>query len=260
MSELSGKNEFNNFKILIKELLLPIDLKKLNMAKSKKDTHDSVEGIQETLSRTEKFIEKNQKTLTIILFIIVVIVGGYIGYKKLYLNPLKEEAYAQMYSAEKYFEVDSFYTALNGDGNMPGFLDIIDEYGSTDAGNLAMYYAGICYLNTGDYQNAVDYLESFSTDDIMLKPVAIGATGDAYLELGDEDKAIDKYLEAATLNENDFVSPFYRMKLARLYESNQEYEKALEQYKYIQKNFKNTNEGRMIEKYITQVKMKGGIE
>ncbi|GAB4279898.1 MAG: hypothetical protein Kow0068_03990 [Marinilabiliales bacterium] len=230
------------------------------MAKSKKDNHDSVENIQETLSKTEQFIEKNQKTLTIIIIAIMVIVGGYIGYKKLYLNPMKEEAYSQMYAAEKYFEVDSFYTALNGDGNMPGFLDIIDEYGNTEAGNLAKYYAGICYLNTGDYQNAVDYLESFSTDDIMLKPVSIGATGDAYLELGDEETAIDKYLEAAETNENEFTSPFYRMKLARLYESRQEYEKALEQYTYIKKNFKNTNEGRMIEKYIIQVKMKGGIE
>ena len=230
------------------------------MAKSKKTQEGGIEGIEETLSRSEQFIEKNQKTLTIILFVIIVIVGGYIGYKKLYLNPMKEEAYSQMYAAEQYFEVDSFYYALNGDGNMPGFLDILDEYGGTEAANLANYYAGICYLNTGEYSQALEYLKKFTTDDKMLKPVTIGAIGDAHMEMGDTELAIEQYLKASDTNENELLTPFYRMKIGRAYEAMGDYAKALEHYEYIKKHYKNTNEGRTIDKYITQVKMKGGLE
>ncbi|MFH2096182.1 MAG: tetratricopeptide repeat protein, partial [Bacteroidota bacterium] len=137
-----------------------------------------------------------------------------------------------------------------------GFLYIIDEYGSTKAGKLANYYAGICYLRLGQFQEAIDYLDNFSSDDVMVGTVAIGATGDAYMELGDTETAIEKYLEAADNNPNDFTTPIYLMKAGRACEILGDYTRALQIYERIDADFKDTQEGRFIEKYITQAKLR----
>ncbi|MCK4639195.1 MAG: tetratricopeptide repeat protein, partial [Bacteroidales bacterium] len=110
------------------------------MAKKKDKTEEKIVAVEEVLGRTEQFIEKNQKILTIIVGIIVVLILGYFGYKKFYLAPLEKEAQSQIFMAEMYFEQDSLNRALYGDGNYLGFLDIIDEYSSTKTGNLANYY------------------------------------------------------------------------------------------------------------------------
>lgn len=222
----------------------------------KKHEGSGVEAIEQTLSKTEQFIENNQKKLMIIVIIIAAIVGGYYAYLKLYLKPLEVEAVSQMYAAEQYFEKDSFQLALNGDGNMPGFLDIIDEYGSTKSGNLANYYTGICYLHLGQFEDAIEYLESFSTEDVMLLPISIAAIGDAHMELGDTETAIKKYIEAANTNPNEFTTPIYLMKAGRAYETLGDYANALVQYKAIKKDYKNTNEGRIIDKHITYSELK----
>ncbi len=223
---------------------------------AKKKPVSGVETIEQTLSKTEQYIENNQKMLTIIIVGILIIIGGYLAYMKLYLKPLETEAISQMFAAEQYFEKDSFQLAIDGDGNMPGFIDIIDEYGSTKAGNLSNYYAGICYLRLGQYDDAIEYLESFSSDDIMLSAVSIGAIGDAYMEKGETQTAVEKYLNAAKTNPNEFSTPIFLMKAGRAYEILGDYKNALVQYQAIEKDYNQSSEGRTIEKYIIQAKLK----
>ena len=227
------------------------------MAKKKKEiTEAPIEAVEGALSKTEQFIENNQKILSIIVVAIIVIVGGYLAYNKLYLKPLELEVKEQMFVAEQYFEKDSFNLALMGDGNYLGFIDIIDEYSITKGGKLAYYYAGISYLRLGEYDNAIDYLKKFDADDKMIAPVAIGAIGDAYMELGDSDKALSNYLKAANKNKNKLITPIYLMKAAGIYEEMNNYEKALEIYEEIEKEYPKTQEGRKIEKYISRAKFK----
>ena len=153
------------------------------MAKKKmKPASQGIEGVESALTKTERFIEENQKMLTYIVLGIVVIIAGYLGYHRFILGPTEVEAQSQMFVAEQYFEKDSFNLALYGDGNYFGFLDIIDEYGITKSKNLAFYYAGISFLNLGDYESAIDYLKKFDSDDKMVGPIASGAMGDAYFE------------------------------------------------------------------------------
>jgi tetratricopeptide (TPR) repeat protein len=230
------------------------------MAKSKKvDTTDNIELVENALSKTEQFIEDNKKVLTIIVIAIVVIVGGYLGYTKLYVAPMEDEAKSQMFVAEQYFEKDSFKLAINGDGNYLGFLGIIDQYGVTKAGNLAEYYAGIAYLHLGQFQQAIDHLKNFSTDDEMIAPVAIGAIGDAYLELHNNSDAISYYKKAIEkASENKFLAPIYLMKLGFAYETDNNYKLALETYQKIDNEYAKTNEGRNVEKYIQRAKLKLG--
>ena len=228
------------------------------MAK-KEAIDDKLEGIENALSRTERYIEENQKSLSIIAGAIVAAVAIYLGFNRFYMKPQEEKAQKQMYVAEQYFEKDSFKKALDGDGNYPGFLTIIDEYGLTDAANLSHYYAGICYKNTGKYTEAIENLKKFSSKDKIISNVALGSMGDCYAELGNTDDAIKYYERAANNVKNDFTSPLYLMRAGILLENKGEFKKALAIYERIEKEYTRTTEGQQIEKYITRVKVKGNL-
>ena len=226
------------------------------MAKRKKtQIPDRLEEVESALSRTERYIEDNQKLLTIIVLALVVIVIVFMGYKRLIVIPAEEEAQSQMFMAERYFEQDSFNLALYGDGNNLGMLDIIDDYGLTKSSELAHYYAGISFLNLGEFELAIEQLEKFNSNDQMINLIAKGAIGDAYLELGKPLKAIGYYEKAATTEDNVFVSPFYLMKAGLVYESQEEFQKALDTYQKIKDNYPESQEGQKIEKYIAKVKL-----
>lgn len=226
------------------------------MSKHKNDqeTEDNFENLEEALSKTEQYIEKNQKKLITTSLVIIVVVLGIFAYQKFYKAPLNERAQNQLFEAQRYFEIDSFDYALNGDGNYPGFLKIINEFGSTTAGNISEYYAGISYLRMGKFQKAVDYLENFSSDDFLLSALSKAATGDAYMELGKTKQAASNYMDASSFNTNDFTTPIYLQKAGLAYEMLGEYDKALIAYETIEKDFIKSAEARDVEKYITRAK------
>nr|WP_320120376.1 tetratricopeptide repeat protein [uncultured Marinifilum sp.] len=226
------------------------------MSKHKNDqvTEDNFENLEEALSKTEQYIEKNQKKLTSIAFAVIVVAVAIFAYQKYYRTPLEQKAQNQLFQAQRYFEQDSFKLALNGDENYPGFIDIVDEFGSTTAGNLSQYYAGISYLRIGEFQNAIDHLNSFSSDDFILSALAKSAIGDSYMELGESKKAASNYMDASSLNSNDFTTPIYLQKAGLAYEMTGDYKKALTAYEKIEKDFAKSAEARDVEKYITRAK------
>jgi len=209
-----------------------------------------LENIDETLTKAEVFIVKNQRTILIVIGIVIVAVLGYFGYQKYVIVPKTQEAQEQIFMAQQFFAADSLDKALYGDGNNLGFLDIISDYGNTKPGNLANYYAGICFLKKGQYDQAIDYLEDFDSDDEMVGPMASGAIGDAYLELGDKEKAVAYYLEAANENENNFTTPLFLKKAGEVYELMGRYDDALDVYNRIKEKYPQSEEGRTIEKNI----------
>lgn len=225
------------------------------MANNKKEENpQGLKNVEETLTRTEQFLEENYKTLLTALGVIVVIVGIFwLG--RMYLNKRNEEAQAQIYQAERYLEMDSIKLALNGDGNYLGFLEIAKDYKMTKVGNLARYGAGICYLHLGEYNEAIDFLNKYSKKDKVLGSLAIGATGDAYVELGDLSKGVSKYLEAAEYADNSFNTPLFLMKAAELYETEGKFKDALSLYERIQNEYPESTEGTTIDKYIARVKL-----
>lgn len=240
-------------------IFLPLDFRTIlyKMTKNKKNTQvDNLTEVESALTRTEQFLESNQKLIGIVIGSIVVLAVGYLGLNKFYLAPRQTEAQEQMFMAQNYFEKDSFNLALNGDGNNPGFLDIIDDFGSTDAGNLSYYYAGISYLNMGQFDNAIDYLKKFDTDDLLLGPISVGAQGDAQLELGKTDKALALYTEAYKMNDNELTAPIYMLKAGELLENSSKQEEALKIYEIIKQKFPESTEGRSIDKYIARAKAK----
>jgi len=226
------------------------------MAKKIDNTEEKIHAVEEALSKSEKFIEKNQKILTIIIGAAVVIVLGIFAFQKLYIAPREKAAQGQMFMAQKYFEQDSLNQALNGDANYPGFLDIIDDYSMTKSANLAKYYSGIIYLKQGKFEDAITYLKKFDSDDEFVGPMATGGIGDAYMELGDKDKAAEYYLKAANQQVNDLTSPLYLMRAAFVYEELGKFDKAVELYEKIQKEHVKSTEARDIDKYIEEAKAK----
>ena len=219
---------------------------------NKNKTEEQFAQVEQALGKTEQYIEDNQNSLMIIIGVIIGIIVLFKAYQNFYIEPLEEEAQIEMYMAELYFQKDSFNLALNGDGQYAGFLDIASDYSSTNVGNLANYYAGLCYLQTSDYKNAIEYLEDFSSDDIILSSLALGCTGDAYMELGDSDNAKDAYADAVENSNNMFTAPRYMMKLAMVHELNGDHLDALDIYKSIKSDFKDSREATGIEKYISR--------
>jgi len=221
-----------------------------------KTTDKNLEGIEQALSRSEQFIEENQKILTYILGGIVLVLLIIIGGNRYYLKPLNEKAAADMFYAERFFEIDSFNLALNGYGTYPGFLNVIDDYGITKSARLARYYAGVCYHNLGDQESAIEYLEKFKTGDLLVGAAKYSAMGDAYVELGELKKAETSYRTGIEKYSNNFSSPIMLKKLGILYEEMNELDRALETYRTIEKEYPDTPEGREILKYIGRVESK----
>jgi tetratricopeptide (TPR) repeat protein len=224
--------------------------------KSQQKTADkNLEGIEHALTTSEQFIEDHSKQITYVIFGIIVIVMIFIGLKRFYITPLEQEASSEMFMAEKFFEKDSFDYALNGYGNFPGFIQIIEDYGLTKSANLAKYYAGICLLNTGDFDGAIEYLEDFKTKDLLVGSAKYSSLGDAYIENGDLKAAINAYKTGIDKFPNDFSTPFLLKKMGIAYEEMKDFQKAVETYTAIKEKYSSSTEGRDIDKYIDRAKI-----
>ena len=223
------------------------------MAKDKKNVQpDTVESLDNALTKSEQFIEQNQKSLTIIIVAILVIVSIYFGYKRFYLAPMEKEAQSQIFAAEYNFEKDSFNIALNGNDNDLGFLEVADKYSMTKTGNLAYYYAGICYRQLGEYQKAIDCLKKFDAGDLLVTPVAYGAIGDCYVELNQLKEGAKYYEKAAKYSEDEFTAPIFLKKAGMVYEELKQNDKALKLYTTIKEKYTKSQEAREIEKDIAR--------
>ncbi|MBA4242095.1 MAG: hypothetical protein C0448_15330 [Sphingobacteriaceae bacterium] len=226
-------------------------------------------GKQLDLGGLEFFYEKNKKAITYGGGAILAIVAIFSFYKFYYLPGQQKEANNEAFFAQTYFEKDSFLVALNGGLNvqtadgpktMMGFKDIAENYSGTKTGKLANYYAGICLLRTGKFAEAIEYLEKFDGHDEMLAPVAVGAIGDANMELNNVDEAIKFYLKAAEKSTNSFTTPLYLKKAAFAYEQKANYTEALATYERLKNEYSKSTEAREVDKYIARVKALGNIQ
>ncbi|MCX8081013.1 MAG: tetratricopeptide repeat protein [Bacteroidia bacterium] len=211
----------------------------------------------------EVYYQKNKKAIQYIGGGIIAIAAGVVYFFMMYLPEKEKEASNEIFWAQQYFEKDSFQVALKGgkmvlsaDGqkSMMGFEQIMDEYSLTKTGKLAAYYAGVCHLRLGNFERAIECLKKYSLNDEFVGPMAIGLCGDASMELGKTDDAIAYYLKAADKKRNDFTSPFFLKKAAFACELKKDYNRALELYEQIEKEYYGTEIGKEIEKEIARVK------
>jgi tetratricopeptide (TPR) repeat protein len=207
------------------------------------------------IAKAKDFWERNSKVISIVFAVVVLGVSGYFGYKNFVQKPKEEKATDAMFRAEEYYRMDSLNLALKGDGQYLGFLKVMDKYGSTDAGNLACYYSGVCYLKLDDNLNAIKYLKKFSTSSKPVQARVYKLLGDASADLGKNADAVDYYKKSAHVFEDDKNNSSEALFLAayltdRVLKNQKD---AIELYKELKEKYPNTAKGIDADNYLAQL-------
>jgi tetratricopeptide (TPR) repeat protein len=224
---------------------------------SSKNTDEKLLDLVEVQHNTRDFIDKNQSKIGIIGGGLLLAIVGFIAYYFLYQKPRQERAVEQMMMAQQQFEKDSFRLALtNPGGGYSGFLDIIETYSGTKTANLAKYYAGLSWLNIGQFDAAIEQLKSYSPKDEATKITKLGALGDAYSEIKDFPQAISYYKQAIGAGKNELLTAYYIKKLGFLYMHQKDNGNALAQFQSLKKEYPLSPETSDIDKYIVKL---GGV-
>jgi tetratricopeptide (TPR) repeat protein len=218
----------------------------------KNELLENPQALADKLQGAETWGEKHPKTIIGISVVIALLLAGYFSFQY-YKDTQEKEAQEEMFQAIYYFEADSLDLALNGDGNNLGFINIIDDYGITDAAKLANYYAGVAYLKQGKFEVARLYLEDFSANDLLVQARAYSLIGDTYMEEQNYEEAAKFYQKAADYKPNKQFSPAYLMKAAIAYEKSNQNEKAKEAYDMIITNYWDSPEYQNARKFKAQL-------
>lgn len=200
------------------------------------------------------FWENYSRPIIYVAGAIILLIGGYYGYKYLYAEPQQEKAADALWHAQQYFEADSVKLALNGDGQFPGFDKVAKTYGGTKSGKLAKFYAGICYLKLKDYNKAVTYLKDFSTDAKEIQTIAYSRLADAYSELNKNEEAIEYYAKAGHYYpEQESLSAENLFRAGLKSEILGKNDDAIKFYKEIKEKYGRTDRGYQVDKYLARL-------
>ncbi len=212
------------------------------------------EKINRTVSKTEQFFNENKRTIWTAVAAVVVVFLGILGYNQFIYQPKAQEAQEQMYHAESSFASSEYEIALNGDGNNLGFAEIANQYGKK-AGAAVYLYAGVCELNLGNFDSAIQYLKKYNGKDEILAARALACIGDAYVGLEDYSSALDYFGKAASAADNVYAAT-YLLKAGAVCEEMGDPQKALTYYKTIKDKYPQSVEGYDVDKYISRIESK----
>ena len=217
------------------------------------------------LSQKEAVFMKHKKAISAAIVVGILIIAGVLSYETYISGPREQEASTALAKGQDYFANQQFELALKGDSTgYKGFLNIASDYSSTDAGNLANLYAGLCYANLDKWNDAVKYLEKYSAaDDEMVSPAATAALGNAYAHVKQLDKAVEYLKKAASMadseaegNANNSLSPTFLIQAGEILESQNKKDEALKIYQDVKKKYVNSPVYGEIDKYIERVSVK----
>ncbi len=214
--------------------------------------------IGEIYTKSELFLEKNKKAITIGVVAVLVIVGGLLGYRKFVAEPRAKEAQEMIWKAQYYFEIDSLDKALNGDGNYLGFLDVADQYGSTTTGNLAKFYIAVIKHQQGDFETALQYYKEADLGDDVLRVMATGNQGDVLVEQGLPAEAATQFMKAANLVNSDYTTPMFLMKAGIVYQQQGDWKNAAKCFGRITTDYPNAPDAAQAKKYAARAKAMAG--
>ena len=207
--------------------------------------------MEQQVSKTEAFFEKNKKAIIIAVVAVIAIVVGAILFNNYYLEPRSNEASTELGKSQELFDAQQYDKAL------AGFQKVASDYSSTNAGNLAQLYIGLCQANLGKWQEAVNALEQFSgKGDQMISPAAEGALGNAYANLKQLDKAVEHLKKAAKMADNNSLSPTFLIQAGEILESQGKKEEALKLYQEVKDKYFNSMQYQTIDKYIERASAK----
>jgi tetratricopeptide (TPR) repeat protein len=212
------------------------------------------EGGEAAIAKAKDFWSKYNKPIMVVGLAIILIGGGWLIYTKMFKAPQVRKAAESMYMAESYFRKDSFRLALQGDGQNFGFEKIISKYGGTATGNLARFYAGICYTRLNENANAVKHLKKFSSSSKPSQQLAYKLLGDNLADMGQLKEALDYYKKAAHHFEDDkTASATALFRAAGVAEKLKDNKEAIELYTELRDKYPSTMEGNSADMYLAQL-------
>ncbi len=219
-------------------------------------TAEVFETLDVNASKTELIVSKYQNYIIGFVGLTVFAVLGYLGYENLIFQPKSDEANNELFTAQNYFNKalsdtensDSlFLLSLNGGEGKYGFLDIIKNYSGTNAANISVYSAGMAYFNLNDFQNSIEYLKNFNSDDEILKALSVGVIGDSFAELNQLDDALDAYMRAANSSSNKFSTPKFLLKAGNTASLLGKKSEALKYYNRIKNDYPKSSQSNLID-------------
>jgi tetratricopeptide (TPR) repeat protein len=219
--------------------------------------HKEELNVEDVLTQSEAFIVKHKNLIIGAVVAIILIIAGVLMYKNVYADPREERAQVALFKGQQLFEQDAFEMALNGDSiGYKGFLYVAGEFSGTKAANLARAYAGICYMNLGAYEKAIEELDKFSGADIMVAPSILGAIGNSYAKLEQWDKATSYLVKAADQADNNTLSPIFLMQAGNIYEKQGKFADAVKAYTKIKDKYFQSYQAMDIDKYIERANLR----
>ena len=217
------------------------------MAK-KEINQEQVLNVEEAVSRSEAFVNKNKKNLIVGVVAVVVLIAAGMLLSTFVIAPREQKAAEALFVGEKYFQDGNYEVALNGDQyEYAGFAAVADDFGGTKAANLAKAYEGLCLAKLGRYEEAIPVLKSFKGNDMMVAPSVLAALGNCYAQVGDEAQAASTLVKAANKADNNVLSPAYLIQAGKKAD-------ALKAYQQIKDKYYGSMQSMDIDKYIERVK------
>lgn len=215
---------------------------------------DTIIDIVGTSEQVRGFFEEHQNTIIGAVAGLLVLIGLFFAYDLFYKAPLEQTAASQLFKAEQNFRQDSLTKSLTApDGGYPGFIEMVETYGSTNSGDVSNLYAAISYLKLGKYDVAIDYLNDYDGDGELADVIVNGLKGDAYSELNQLDKALGLYKKAASSSDNNYLSPYFLLKAGMLSEKQGDDSGAKKAYSKIKSKYPDSIQGKDIDKYLERV-------
>jgi tetratricopeptide (TPR) repeat protein len=189
------------------------------------------------------------------LVAVVLIAGGLFLYNN-YQREQQNEAADQIVFAMDAFVKDSFQLALVGDGQYPGFETLVEDYGSTETGNLCRYYLGASYLRLGQFEKGIAALEDYKKGDNMLAAMAYHGIGYGYEQLKQFDKAATAFVSASEVKANEETTPLFLFQAGRSFELATRQDKALQIYQRIATEYPLSPEAEQVKADIARLSVK----
>ena len=223
---------------------------------AKQQAPEQQETLGEAMNKTELFLQNNGRKVSYLLIVVLAVGLAVYGYRALVQQPRIAKAAELIAQAQERFEAETpdYALALEGDANGAGFLDVIEQYGSTPSGNLAKHYAGICYLKTGDLENAAAYLAKYSPvkglPGALINAQNYGLQGDVAVEQGDYARAMKFYDKAVAAADNNLTAPMYLRKAGLAARANGNAQQAAAYFQRVMDEYPASMDAREAEKYL----------
>lgn len=209
---------------------------------------EQVLNVEEAVSRSEAFINKNKKALVIGVVAVVVLVAAGLLASTYIIAPREKAAAEALFTGEQYFQNGNYETAI------VEFEAVIADHKGTEAANLAKAYTGISNAKLGNYEEAIPMLKAFKGNDAMIAPSVLAALGNCYAQVGQEAQAAATLMKAAQKADNNLLSPAYLIQAGQIYEKLGKKSDALKAYTLIKEKYYGSMQAMDIDKYIERVK------